>query len=61
MTEREKEILKLLSEGHHNKEIAGRLYIAEITVKKAPSSIYRKLGVSSRAAAVRKTMEHKLI
>jgi LuxR family transcriptional regulator, maltose regulon positive regulatory protein len=58
---REKEILQLLLEGYHNKEIAGRLFIAEITVKKTITSIYRKLGVSSRAAAVRKTMELKLI
>lgn len=61
LTEREKEILKLLSEGQPNKEIAGRLFIAEITVKKTITSIYRKLGVSSRAAAVRKTMELKII
>jgi LuxR family maltose regulon positive regulatory protein len=61
LTEREKEILRLLIEGQPNKEIAGRLFIAEITVKKTITSIYRKLGVSSRAAAVRKTMELKLI
>ncbi|MEG3071816.1 MAG: LuxR C-terminal-related transcriptional regulator [Candidatus Syntrophopropionicum ammoniitolerans] len=61
LTKREKEILKLLSEGQPNKEIAGRLFIAEITVKKTITSIYRKLGVSSRAAAVRKSMELKLI
>lgn len=61
LTEREKEILRLLIEGQPNKEIAGRLFVAEITVKKTITSIYRKLGVSSRAAAVRKTMELKLI
>jgi LuxR family maltose regulon positive regulatory protein len=61
LTEREKAILRLLIEGLPNKEIAGRLFIAEITVKKTITSIYRKLGVSSRAAAVRKTMELKLI
>ncbi|MFX4262444.1 LuxR C-terminal-related transcriptional regulator [Pelotomaculum propionicicum] len=61
LTEREKDILRLLIEGQPNKEIAGRLFIAEITVKKTITSIYRKLGVSSRAAAVRKTMELKLI
>ncbi len=61
LTEREMEILKLMLEGQQNKEIASKLFIAEVTVKKAISSIYRKLGVSSRAAAVRKTMELKLI
>ena len=61
LTAREKEILQLLLEGCQNKEIAGRLFIAEITVKKSITSIYRKLGVSSRAAAVRKTMELKIM
>ena len=61
LTEREKAILRLLIEGYHNKEIAGRLFIAEITVKKTVTSIYRKLGVGSRVAAVRKSMELNLI
>lgn len=61
LTERETEILKLLTEGHPSKEIGERLFIAEITVKKAITSIYRKLGVGSRAAAVRKSIELKLI
>jgi LuxR family transcriptional regulator, maltose regulon positive regulatory protein len=61
LTEREGEIVKLLAQGYHNKEIAEKLFIAEITVKKTITSIYRKLGVSSRAAAVRKVMELKMI
>lgn len=61
LTEREMDILRLLSKGQHSKEIGEQLFIAEITVKKAVSSIYRKLGVSSRAAAVRKSMEMRLI
>lgn len=61
LTPREKEILALLAEGLHNKDIADRLTVAEITVKKTVTSIYRKLGVSTRAAAVRVTMKSKLI
>lgn len=61
LTERERDVLNLLLEGQSNKEIAGKLFIAEITVKKNITSIYRKLGVSSRAAAVRKAMELKLV
>lgn len=60
LTEREQQILKQLLGGCQNKEIADRLFIAEITVKKTVTSIYRKLGVGNRAAAVRKTMELKL-
>lgn len=61
LTERERDVLILLMDGCSNREIANQLFIAEITVKKNTTSIYRKLGVSSRAAAVRKSMELKLI
>jgi LuxR family maltose regulon positive regulatory protein len=61
LTEREEEIAKLLVDGYHNRDIAEKLYIAEITVKKTITSIYRKLGVSSRAAAVRKVIDAKMI
>ncbi|HEX7712394.1 MAG TPA: LuxR C-terminal-related transcriptional regulator [Bacillota bacterium] len=61
LTEREREILRLVGEGQSNREIAAGLYLAEITVKKNISSIYRKLGVEGRAAAVKKALELKLI
>ena len=57
LTEREKEILQMVVAGMTNQEVADQLYLAEVTVKKAVTSMYRKLGVSGRAAAVRKAME----
>lgn len=52
LTEREKEILKAVAEGQRSKEIAVQLGITERTVKAHLSSIYNKLGVDSRAAAI---------
>jgi len=52
LSPREIEILKLLSEGLSNKEIADRGFIALQTVKWHTSNIYAKLGVKSRTQAV---------
>ncbi len=52
LSPREKEVLKALTEGLSNKEIAQQLYIAEKTVKAHFSSIYRKLNVSTRSQAI---------
>jgi DNA-binding NarL/FixJ family response regulator len=54
LTDREMELLKLLSTGLRNKEIADNLYISIDTVKKHVNNIYRKLHVQSRAEAVSK-------
>lgn len=51
LTERELEILDLLSQGLANKEIAGRLYLSEGTVKTHVSIILSKLGIQSRTQA----------
>ena len=48
---REREILALVVEGLTNHEIADRLYLAESTVKRHLSSIFKRLGVSSRREA----------
>ena len=48
LSEREKLIVEKLVEGASNKEIAEKLYVAENTVKKQISSIYKKTGVKSR-------------
>lgn len=48
----EQDALNLLVEGLSNKEIAQRLSVQEVTVKKRLSSAYRKLGVSNRVQAV---------
>lgn len=52
LTRRQGEILRLLSEGCSNAEIARRLSITEPTVKSHLSGLYRKIGVHSRAGAV---------
>jgi NarL family two-component system response regulator YdfI len=52
VSERELEILKGVARGERSKEIALRLGISERTVKAHLASIYNKLGVDSRAAAI---------
>ena len=52
ITSRELEVLRLLSEGNRNKEIADALEISEDTVKFHVKSIFGKLGVSDRTHAV---------
>jgi DNA-binding CsgD family transcriptional regulator len=49
---REREVLRWVSRGKPNAEIATALYISESTVRKHLQSAYRKLGVSNRTAAV---------
>ena len=53
LTERETEVLGLLSKGLANKQIAAALGISEHTVKFHVSSIYTKLNVTNRTEAVR--------
>lgn len=48
LSDREKEIASLISEGLNNKQIAARLYISEGTVKNYISSIYDKTGIHDR-------------
>jgi two-component system, NarL family, response regulator YdfI len=52
LTPREVEVLRMLADGHSNKEIAGRLGISEHTVKFHVNSILGKLGAGSRTEAV---------
>lgn len=54
LTQRELEIMQLVKEGQRNNEISEKLHIALVTVEKTLTNIYRKLGVSNRAAAVAK-------
>ncbi len=61
LTGRERDVLQLLSEGLSNKTIASRLAISEHTVKFHLSSIFSKLGVSSRTEAVRRAVQAGLI
>jgi DNA-binding NarL/FixJ family response regulator len=49
---RDREILDLIVDGLTNREIAQRLYLAESTVKRHVSTLFRRLGVKSRSEAV---------
>jgi DNA-binding NarL/FixJ family response regulator len=60
LTERELELLEALSGGLTNKEIAQRLWLSEQTVKFHLSSLYRKLGVSSRTEALAATYRRRV-
>ncbi len=51
LSDREREILRLIADGHANKEIARRLVISERTARTHVSHILRKLGLSSRTQA----------
>jgi DNA-binding NarL/FixJ family response regulator len=50
-TERERDILSLLTQGLSNTEIADKLYLAEGTVRNYTSVLFKKLGVSDRTQA----------
>jgi DNA-binding CsgD family transcriptional regulator len=58
---REIEVLRLLAAGLSNAQIAERLVISSGTVNTHLSTIYGKLGVSSRTAAIRWAIDHKLV
>ena len=51
LSEREKQVLRLLAKGKRNKDIASRLFVSERTVKFHVSSVFDKLGVSNRTEA----------
>ena len=57
LTEREVEILRLMTGGYSNRQIAGALFLAEGTVKNHISNILSKLGVRDRTRAVLKGVE----
>lgn len=51
LTDREREILKMIALGMSNKSIGADLYITEKTVKTHANNVFRKLGVNSRVQA----------
>lgn len=61
LNEREYEILKLISEGHSNQDIADQLFLALPTVKTHISNLYSKMDVQSRTQAVFNARLHNLI
>jgi DNA-binding NarL/FixJ family response regulator len=61
LTGREAEILRLMTGGYSNREIARALHLSEGTVKNHVSSILSKLGVRDRTRAVLKGIERGLV
>ena len=61
LSPREIEVLRLVAEGLTDGQVAERLYVSPRTVSNHLRSIYKKLGVPSRAAAARKAVEQDLL
>jgi DNA-binding NarL/FixJ family response regulator len=61
LTPRELEILSQLAMGGTNRDIAGRLFVSEYTVKNHVHSILEKLHVSNRREAIKVARQHGLV
>lgn len=61
LTHREKEVLKLLAEGHKSEEIANLLDIAVKTVLAHRTNMMRKLGIHNRTELVKYAIRTHLI
>jgi DNA-binding NarL/FixJ family response regulator len=61
LTEREREILKLIAQGRSNAELAQQLFLSEATIKTHVSAVLRKLGVRDRVQAVIAAYEAGLV
>lgn len=61
LSPKENQILRLLAEGHSNKELARKLFVTENTVETHLRRIYGKLGIRSRTQAVARALELSLL
>ena len=61
LSDREREILQLVSQGKSNKQIAADLFISVNTVKVHVSNIYEKIGVASRTEATLYAIENGIV
>lgn len=61
LTAREKEILRMVSQGASNNDIAEKLFVREVTVKTHLNSIFKKLKVKNRTQAVLLAMQMRII
>jgi DNA-binding NarL/FixJ family response regulator len=61
LTDREHDVLRLRARGATNAEIAGELFVAEATVKTHVGSIFMKLGVRDRPAAIVFAYDHGVV
>jgi two-component system, NarL family, response regulator LiaR len=60
LTDREKDVIRLLGQGMSNKEIGAALFITERTARTYVSNILGKLGLASRTQAALYAVEHKM-
>lgn len=61
LTDREKQVLKLIAEGHTHKEIADMLNISAKTVIAHQTNLTEKLGISNRSALIRFALQKGII
>ena len=61
LTEREREVLKLMISGMNNNDIAASLVVSVSTVKYHISNILSKLGVDNRVAAVTTAIQKRIV
>ncbi|WP_156758529.1 response regulator [Actinokineospora pegani] len=61
LTEREREVLRLVAEGYNNREISTALFLAEGTVKNHVSTILLKLGARDRTNAVLRALHEGIL
>ena len=61
LTSREMQVIKLISSGYTNKDLAKQLGISENTAKHHITNIFDKLGISNRMELVLFALEHRLI
>jgi two-component system response regulator DesR len=61
LSDREREVLRLIATGSTNREIAERLYLSPHTVKEHTSALYRKLRARNRADAVQRAQRIGLL
>jgi len=61
ITRRELEVLELIAEGMSNREIAGKLFVSENTIKTHSSRVFDKLGAKRRTQAVQLGKEFGLL
>jgi two-component system nitrate/nitrite response regulator NarL len=61
LSEREKEVVRLVAQGFRNREVASKLFISERTVKNHLHNIFDKLGVSDRLELALYAIHHRLV
>jgi two-component system response regulator NreC len=61
LSERERDVLRLIALGHTNAEVAEQLYISIRTVESHRAHIQQKLRLTSRAELVRYALEHGMV